>query len=108
MKGGRTIEGVTQPLHQVPVYVRDNTLLPLAEPMESVAADTRFALTVRVYGNNPTPVTLYADDGETYDYERGALSRLTLTWSGGKGSVASKGSYQGAERYEVVKWAPIG
>ncbi|MCW3058192.1 MAG: glycoside hydrolase, family 31 [Capsulimonas sp.] len=108
LAGGRKIEGVSKPLDQVPLYVRDNTLLPLAEPIEHVTSDTRFALIVRVYGDTPTPVTLYADDGETYDYEHGALNRVTLSWNGGKGEIVTKGGYTGPERYEVVRWTPMG
>ncbi len=104
LTGGRRLKGVSKPLDQVPLYVRDNSLLPLAAPIESVKSDTEFALTVRVYGDNPAPFILYADDGETYNYERGAQSRIALTWNKGQGDTAESGGFTGPKRYRVTEW----
>jgi alpha-D-xyloside xylohydrolase len=96
------------PTEQIPLYVRGNCLLPLAAPVEHVADDASFELTVRAYGKSPVPFTLYEDDGISFDYEKGAQNQIVLMWSGGKGSVERKaGAYQGAERYWVTAWEAI-
>ena len=104
--GGSTIqaEGAAG---DAPLYVRDNVLLPVAEPVEYVAADTVFDLCVRAYGATPAPFTLYEDDGLTYDFESGALNKVRLTWSGDTGTVERDGAYQG-ERYRITRWEKIG
>ena len=106
LAGGRRIE-VSQPLDRVPVFVKENTLLPLAEPVEHISATTCFALTVRVYGDPATPFTLYADDGETYDYETGRQNHVQLSWKNGAGVITAQGGYAGPDRYRVTAWKKL-
>ena len=51
----------------IPVFVKAGTLLPLAEPVSHVEADTQFAVTLRAYGDCTDAVCrLIEDDGLTY------------------------------------------
>lgn len=105
--GGKVIE-VSKPLDQIPVYIKDNSLLPLAKPVEHVAEDTCFELAVRVYGANPAPFALYEDDGVTLDFEKGIQNRIELKWNGTEGSVSKTGGYKGMDRYKVLNWEKKG
>jgi alpha-D-xyloside xylohydrolase len=89
------------------VFVRDNTLLPLARPVQYVAPDTVFEITVHVFGDRPAPFTLIEDDGVSLDYQRGAFNRVTLTWDPGQasGTVRRTGPWPG-KRYEIITWKP--
>jgi alpha-D-xyloside xylohydrolase len=87
----------------VPVFVKENTLLPVAKPVQHVANDTVFDITVRVYGEAPGSFTLYEDDGETFDFEKGALNLVSLTWHDGRGSVQRTGNHTG-RRYRITAW----
>ena len=104
--GGREIE-VGKPSDEIPLFVKDNSLLPLAVPVDHVTKETVFDLTVRVYGQNPVPLVLFEDDGESDDYLAGKQSKMTLTWAGGAQKVDRRGGYAGAARYQVSKWEPI-
>jgi alpha-D-xyloside xylohydrolase len=104
--GGRTIE-VTKPFDQVPVFVKDNCLLPLAVPLQHVTRDSVFDLTVRVYGKTPQPLVLFEDDGESNDYLAGKQSRVTLSWANGGGHVERTGGYTGTPRIKVSQWVPV-
>ena len=103
-EGGRKIP-VSAENGETPVFVRDNTLLPLAKPVQFVASDTVFDLTVQAYGDHPEPATLIEDDGVSLDFERGAYNRVTLTWdpASSAGTVSRSGKWPG-KRYEVTKW----
>lgn len=101
--GGQKIEA-SQPLDRIPLFVKEDTLLPLAEPVEHVAADTCFHLTVRVYGDHPVPFTLYADDGRTLDYAAGRQNRIHLSWQDREGHLTTEGDYRGPDRYQVIGW----
>jgi len=103
--GGQTITVSGQP-GDVPLFVRENSLLPWAEPVEFVGKDTIFELTVKVFGNSPTPFTLVEDDGETNDFERGVQNLLTLSWEKDKGAVAKKGNFPGS-RCHINRWEKI-
>ena len=91
---------------ETPLFVRDNTLLPLARPVQYVAGDTVFALTVHVFGDHPAPFTLIEDDGVSLDFERGAFNRLTLDWdpAHASGTVTRTGPWPG-KRYDVIAWS---
>jgi len=100
--GKATLE-VSPPPGRIPVYVRENTLLPLAEPVDYIAVDTVFNLTVRAYGSDPQPFTLWEDDGQTLDYQKGARNRVVLAWPH---KVKRHGDYPNI-RYRVIKWERI-
>lgn len=104
LSGGAKLE-VTKPLDQIPVYVKSGSLLPMAKPVECVKPDTRFEVALRVYGEKSSAFTLYEDDGVSYDYDKGAQKRITLTWNpanGGKLEKSESGNYSGAPRYRIT------
>jgi alpha-D-xyloside xylohydrolase len=88
----------------MPLYVKSGCLLPLALPVTHVGRGTTFQLTVKVYGPNPAPFTLYEDDGESFDYEKNVQNRITLTWDGTKGAISREGGYAGSPRYMITSW----
>lgn len=50
----------------IPVFVRGGTILPLAEPLETIRPDSRFTLTPACYGDcEAASCTLIEDDGYT-------------------------------------------
>ncbi|MDR3691574.1 MAG: glycoside hydrolase family 31 protein [Fimbriimonas sp.] len=102
LEGGRKIE-VSKPLAQLPLYVKADAMIPLAEPVGHVGKDTTFRIRVKVYGDHPAPFTLFEDDGETNDYAKGAQNRIELSWGGSSGVVKRSGEFSG-RRYEIVGW----
>lgn len=72
-EGGETIT-VAPGLERIPVFVREGGIIPLmpALPHAPQAGET-VALEVRHYGRLPGAFSLFDDDGETYDFERGAF-----------------------------------
>jgi len=92
----------------VPLFVRENTLLPWAKPVQHIGKETVFEITVKVFGDHPAPFTMIEDDGETFDFERGAMNSLTLNWtSQGKGTIAKSGNYKGTSRYNFTAWEKV-
>jgi alpha-D-xyloside xylohydrolase len=85
-------------------FLKDNTLLPLADPVEHVDPTTCFKVTVNVYGSSPTPCALYEDDGVSYDFEKGTQNRVQFGWKGGAGAAQKSGSYAGPARYQISGW----
>jgi alpha-D-xyloside xylohydrolase len=104
--GGSTVT-VTGSPGEMPLFARENSLLPLAEPVQQVGTDTVFAIAVKVFGSSPAPFTLCEDDGTTFDFESGAINRVVLTWNptdGGK--VERTGNFSG-RRYEIRRWEAV-
>jgi alpha-D-xyloside xylohydrolase len=66
-------------LDKIPVYVKDGGIVPLMPPLlHAPKAGEKFDLEIRHYGKKPALYQLYDDDGETYDYEKGAYSWRTI------------------------------
>ncbi len=98
--GGQTIT-VQADLNKIPLYVKAGAMLPLAKPVEHIAPDTVFELTMQVYDNGPRVVTLYEDDGTIYNFESGKFNHVAIAYPSTK--VERKGNFRG-ERYKIVNW----
>ena len=82
-EGNREYE-ITTELNQLPLYVRQGTLLPLAEPVSYVDAQTVFNLNCKVYGTPTATCQLFEDDGISYDFQKGQFNQVTLNAAKGK------------------------
>lgn len=64
---------------KIPVFVRDNCILPLADPVEYITSDTIFTIHGKIYGDGGDGYVLYEDDFETCDYEQGRQNQVQLS-----------------------------
>jgi len=104
-EGGK--EYIIKPsLTQLPIFIKEGTILPLAKPLEYVAPDTKFEITCYVYGNTKTEATLFEDDGLTFNYEKGSYNIVSLLWNKGKGEVKRNGKFKNIN-YIIKKWQII-
>ena len=78
-QGGQTITLKTT-LDQVPMFVRAGSILPLGPEMQYVGEKSWAHLEVRVYPGADGRFTLYEDEGDNYNYERGIYSTIELQW----------------------------
>ena len=103
--GGQRVD-INKSLEELPLYVKGDSIVPVAEPVNHVGKDTRFKIHARVYGNHPEEFCLFEDDGETYDFEQGAQTTAVLSWDGAKGAVKRTGGYT-KPRYEIHDWTVV-
>jgi alpha-D-xyloside xylohydrolase len=101
ISGGKTIV-VSNPNDQIPLFVKSNTLLPLADPVEFIKPDTCFNITINIFGDKPAAFTLYEDDGITSAYAKGAQNQVELDAS--SHTIRRNGDYHGPPRYQVTAW----
>jgi len=104
--GGCRIE-IEKPVDEIPVFVKGNSLLPLAEPVECVTPQTQFELTIGVYAEKHGKYFLYEDDGVTFDFEKGRQNRIELKWDGQEGTTSKTGDYSEPSRYKIVRWKRV-
>lgn len=55
---------------QIPVFVREGAIIPLAKPVPCVKRDTVFEMEVRTFGEADGSFVLYSDDFESFAYEK--------------------------------------
>jgi len=73
---------VTPGLDKIPVYVKDGGIIPMMPAkLHAPKAGEVVDLEIRYYGEKPGTYKLYDDDGESFDYEKGAYSWRTVTVS---------------------------
>lgn len=101
-KGGQW-HSITLSLDDVPLFVKNNTILPLAEPVPFVSPQTQFSITCRVYGKPASAFQLFEENSRTNDCKSGMFSWLQLSWNGKTGAAERKGAYTG-RLYKVVRW----
>jgi alpha-glucosidase (family GH31 glycosyl hydrolase) len=66
---------VTPGLDKIPVYVKDGGIIPLMPAfLHAPKAGRKVDIEVRYYGDKPGTYSLYDDDGETFNYEKGEYS----------------------------------
>src|SRR5437773_6380676 len=76
--GGRAVD-VPAPLEAMPVFVRAGTILPMGPPIEySQAAND--PIEFRVYTGANGEFTLYEEEGDTYNYEKGSYATIPIRW----------------------------
>ncbi len=93
-------------LDEIPMFIKNNSIIPLAKPVEFVSPSTVFDVTCNVYGNPTTSFSLFADNSFTNDFSQGNYSLLNVNWKGNKGSVDVKGNYKN-QLYKIVGWKQV-
>ena len=82
LPGGRSIDARTT-IDRMPLYVRAGSILPLGPDIEYAAQKSADPIEVRVYRGANGDFTLYEDENDTYDYEKGVYATIPFTWNDG-------------------------
>jgi alpha-D-xyloside xylohydrolase len=79
IQGGRALEAPA-PIDRMPLYVRAGSILLLGPDVEYAAEKSADPIEVRVYRGANGAFTLYEDENDTYNYEKGAYSTIPFSW----------------------------
>jgi alpha-D-xyloside xylohydrolase len=101
-EGGQSYT-ITLSLDQLPMFIKDNTILPLAKPVNFITPATVLQVSCHIYGNPTQPIRLLEDNTYNYDLMRGVYNQVELSWNGRKGKVTRTGNYKG-KLYEILDW----
>ena len=79
-KGGQNVTLQTA-LDRVPMFVRAGSILPLGPEMQYVGEKSSDHLELRVYPGADGNFTLYEDEGDGYNYDKGVYSTIDFSWN---------------------------
>ena len=79
MEGGQTINAIA-PLDRLPLYVRAGSILPLGPDEEWSTEKPVDPIELRIYRGANGDFTLYEDENDNYDYEKGVYATIPLHW----------------------------
>lgn len=99
-KGGQWLTLTTQ-LDRVPMFVRAGSIIPFAPEMQYVGEKDWSQLELRVYPGADASFTLYEDEGDGYNYEKGICSTIPMQWNEKSRTLTigeRKGEYPGMIR----------
>jgi alpha-D-xyloside xylohydrolase len=80
VSGSEDIEA-DAPLDQTPIFVRAGSILPMGPEIEYADEKPAGPIELRVYTGADGTFTLYADEGDSYNYEKGAHATIPIQWS---------------------------
>ena len=68
------------PLERLPLYLRAGSIVPLGPPLQWSMEKPEDPIEIRVYPGADGEFTLYEDENDNYDYEKGVYATITLRW----------------------------
>ena len=95
--GGQKISKET-PLDIIPLYVKAGSILPFGPKVQYATEKKWDNLEIRVYEGANGEFTLYEDENDNYNYEKGAYATITLNWDNSKRALTigeRKGTFPG-------------
>ncbi|MBK7028133.1 MAG: DUF5110 domain-containing protein [Bacteroidales bacterium] len=78
-EGGNTILA-DAPLSNIPVYIKEGSVLPWGPEIQYAMEDTDQPLTICIFAGKNGSFTLYEDEGVNYQYEKGHYSKIKFSY----------------------------
>jgi alpha-D-xyloside xylohydrolase len=103
MEPGKTTNAPA-PLSIIPIYVRAGSIIPMG-PFIQYAAEKSDPIELRVYPGADGSFTLYEDENDNYDYERGVYAVIPFSWDESSKTLTigeRKGSFPGMARTRTI------
>jgi alpha-D-xyloside xylohydrolase len=108
--GGQSLEKET-PIDIMPLYVKAGSIIPLGPEVQYATEKSWDNLEIRIYEGADAEFTLYEDENDNYNYEKGMYSTITMKWDDKEHRLIiedRKGSFPGmlpSRQFRIVKVA---
>jgi alpha-D-xyloside xylohydrolase len=86
MDGGHVIDAAA-PLERIPLYIRAGSIVPMGPDEEWSTQKPADPIELRIYPGANGDFTLYEDEGDTYNYEKGAYATIPIHWDDAQRSL---------------------
>jgi alpha-D-xyloside xylohydrolase len=97
LNGGSAIDAAA-PLDRIPLYVRAGSILPMGPDVEYAAEKPADPIELRIYRGADGDFTLYEDENDNYNYEKGVYATIPIHWDDAKATLTvgeRKGNFPG-------------
>ncbi len=95
--GGQTIDAAA-PIETIPLYIKAGSIVPMGPYLQYATEKAADPIEIRVYTGANAQFTLYEDENDTYNYEKGKYSIIPFTWNEAEKSLTigeRKGDFEG-------------
>lgn len=96
-EGGKWIDCKSE-ISTIPLFVKAGSIIPTTEVAEYTAAQVGKPVTINIYPGADCEFSIYEDEGDNYNYEKGAFSTIPMTWNDKKNTLTigqRQGSFDG-------------
>ena len=96
-EGGQEVQRLC-PINIMPVFIKAGTILPFGPDVQYSSEKPWDELEIRVYPGANGEFTLYEDEGDNYNYEKGKFSEIKFSWDEARHTLSiapRKGSFKG-------------
>ncbi len=97
LPGGQRINA-TAAYERMPVYVKEGSIMPIGPALQYTDEKPAETISLYVYTGKDASFSLYEDEGNSYNYEKGAYSNIDLSYKESTGTLsiaARKGIFKG-------------
>ncbi|MGD0305586.1 MAG: TIM-barrel domain-containing protein [Candidatus Acidiferrales bacterium] len=77
--GGAAID-TAAPIERMPLFVRAGSIVPMGPDVQWASEKPADPIELRVYAGADGHFTLYEDENDTYNYEKGAFATIAFAW----------------------------
>jgi len=81
--GGQNVDA-TAPVETLPLFVKPGSIIPMGPLLQYSNEKPAEPIELRVYRGADGKFTLYEDEGDNYDYERGTFATIPISWDEAK------------------------
>ena len=78
-KGGQTIQ-VPAPIDEIPLIIKAGSIIPMGPYLQYAEEKPADPLELRIYGGADAEFTLYEDENDNYNYEKGVYATIQFKW----------------------------
>jgi alpha-D-xyloside xylohydrolase len=108
LKGGQKINKEV-PIDIMPLFAKAGSIIPIGPKVQYATEKKWDNLEIRIYPGADGEFTLYEDENDNYNYEKGVYSTITFTWDDAKKELTisdRNGSFPGMiaqRKFNIVK-----
>jgi alpha-D-xyloside xylohydrolase len=78
--GGQTIDAAA-PIEIIPLYVKAGSIVPMGPYLQYANEKVADPIEIRIYTGADAAFILYEDENDTYNYEHGKFSTISMNWN---------------------------
>lgn len=96
-EGGQQITAVA-PMEIIPLYVKAGSIIPMGPFLQYATEKQADPIELRIYSGADGKFTLYEDENDNYNYEKGIYATIDFSWDDANQSLTignRKGEFQG-------------
>ncbi len=109
-QGGQTISA-SAPIETMPLYVRAGSIVPMGPFLQYASQKPADPIELRIYQGASGKFTLYEDEGDNYDYEKGVYATIPIFWNNKTGVLTigrRRGTFPGMLRRRTFRVVMVG